>query len=622
MSSAPAKMSSSSTPLFSRRKIFRRTKAPENSKRGTFEIKARKSMDAVTVLFKRVINHDLRKHKIPRLSGEAQRVVKQEREQVFPPELQKTSTDSVEAGDARANDDRQESVISEQRQHSGPQQEVEIPESAENEQASSRQAGEDAEKESDPECYHEAIPYQASSFEPVGFHMLQLEQQEHQTLDPQAEQAIRDTQYVTIAPEIEDDYTRGPARFVAVSDGIMDDAGALLMTYDLSQKIKQAMRLQREHAREQRHVESQQMEISMFLRELEIEIMSHESRIEVAQDGSEEAQQDEQTVAKLQVELESLELIRTNMEWKRDNLAANLHMKSALLIEAQGEVAQILDEAFVCAALLDPEVDEEMPVEVFDLQAEYQKLHARQQADAEEDDAEIIYEPVAPLDTSKDHLEIRAPTPTPEERAEQDLRQNFWAAKERVREATEEFELREGVRDQEKQFNEQAWATGETALDADREAFDLRWFVRIHEITHELVEAEAALKQAQVAAREGQVELFDDEQSQGFADDAADGRHGSGYDVSDDEMTRFFAYTKDDARINAWLDNVSEGGEAESARAADVDQWASREVDISDSFTVVAFEPARREQIAEWQRQCDAVRDSCRRIEEAEAEQS
>ena len=390
------------------------------------------------------------------------------------------------------------------------------------------------------------------------------------------------------------------------------------MTYDLSQKIKQAMRLQREHAREQRHVENQQMEISMFLRELEIEIMGHQSRIEVARDETEEPEQAEETVTKLQAELESLELIRSNMEWRRDNLAANLQMKSALLIEAQAEVAQILDEAFVCAELLEPQTDDEIPVETFDLQQEYQKLHAAQQEEAAQAEEEIAYEPVAPLDTSRDHLEVKAPTLTPEAQAEQELRQNFWAAKERVREAAEEFELKEGLRDQEKQFNEQAWATGQPALDADKEAFDLRWFVRIHEITHELVEAEAALKQAQFAAREGNVDLFDDDQSQGFPDDAADGRHGSGYDLSDDEMTRFFAYTKDEARINAWLDNVSETAEPETQPAADVDQWPSREVDISDSFTVVAFEPARREQIAEWQRKCNAVRESCRLIQETE----
>ncbi|KXT03839.1 hypothetical protein AC578_8944 [Pseudocercospora eumusae] len=588
----------SSTPLSSRRNIFRRTKSKEISKRRTFENKARKSMDAVTLLLKRVINHDSRKHKIPRLSEEVQPVAQQERDQVFPAELQQTSTDSAEAGDAHANDDRQDN---------GQQQE------AENEQASSQHAGEAMENQSEPECYHEAIPYQASSFEPMGFHMPEAEPQEHQALDFEAEQAIRDTQYVTIAPETEDDYTRGPARFIAISDGIMDDAGALLMTYDLSQKIKQAMRLQREHAREQRFVENQQMEVSMFLRELGIEIMSHQSRIELAHDETEEPEQAEETVAKLQTELESLGVIQANMEWKRDNLAANLQMKSALLIEAQAEVAQILDEAFVYAELLEPQTDDEIPVEVFSLQQEYQKLHAAQQEEAAEAEDQMDYEPVAPLDTSRDHLEVKAPTPTPEEQAEQELRQNFWAAKERVREAAEEFELKEGVREQEKRFNEQAWATGEEPLDADREAFDLRWFVRIHEITHELVEAEAALKQAQLVAREGNVDLFDDDQSQGFPDDAADGRHGSGYDLSDEEMTRFFAYTKDDARINTWLDNVSDAADAEIQPAADVDQWPSREVDMSDSFTVVAFEPARREQIAEWQRRCDAVRESWKR---------
>ncbi|KAF7192488.1 hypothetical protein HII31_06161 [Pseudocercospora fuligena] len=588
------------------RKILQRIPAKVTSKRRTFENTARKTMDAITTLLSRVRKHDLRKHKLPRLSGEIQQVKKQEYEQVFPPPKRAGSTNSAAAASGQTNSFDEPTSFVDANDQITIQQEPEV--EVEEPQPSASEQGELLATELELETQQENSDYQEADFEPCGFQA--SEQQTLEVQDFEDEQALRDAQYVVLEPELESDYTRGPARVVAINDGVQDDCCAMLMTYDLSQKIKQSTLLQRQLSQEKRHAQAQQREISKFLRRLNIEIKSHKNRIARA-NGNETAEQSDT----LQNELECLELIQADMEWKRDNIAANLQMRSAALIDAQAEVAQILDEAFVCAALLEPETDEEIPVETFDLQDEYQKLHARQQAEAEEEGEQIIYEPVAPLDTSKDHLETRAPTPTPEEQAEQELRQNFWAAKERVKKATEEFELKEGVRDQEKRFNEQAWATGEEPLDADREAFDLRWFVRIHEITHELVEAEAALKQAQLVAREGNVDLFDDDQSQGFPDDEADGRHGSGYDLSDEEMTRFFAYTKDDARINAWLDNVSETADAETQPAADVDQWPSREVDISDSFTVVAFEPARREQIAEWQRKCDAVRASCQPIE-------
>lgn len=57
-------------------------------------------------------------------------------------------------------------------------------------------------------------------------------------------EAVRETTYIAFSIEAPEDYTSGPPRFVFASDGLQD-CGALLMTFEFSQRVQTAIAKQR-----------------------------------------------------------------------------------------------------------------------------------------------------------------------------------------------------------------------------------------------------------------------------------------------------------------------------------------------------------------------------------------
>jgi hypothetical protein len=118
-------------------------------------------------------------------------------------------------------------------------------------------------------------------------------------------QAIRDQSYLAFASEEEDDFTDGPARFVLGVDGIKQCA-ALLLTYELSQKIQKAIHAQREYVRIEDASLSQRQALSRLEGDVRRQVASCNTRLAIME---EENRLDSDDARNLEQQREKLELM-------------------------------------------------------------------------------------------------------------------------------------------------------------------------------------------------------------------------------------------------------------------------------------------------------------------------
>ncbi|KAI6821344.1 hypothetical protein KC340_g12972 [Hortaea werneckii] len=399
------------------------------------------------------------------------------------------------------------------------------------------------------------------------------------------QQAIRNESYIISTGEEPDDYTEGPARLVVASDGIKECA-ALLLTWKLSAKIQQAVEAQRDHDRlRQKAVRTLEVALN-FEMNLETEIANHESRLSMLE--TEEIPDRERVVA-LQEELATLKSMLKDSCEARQAADVQKASESAALAEVQAGVIAALEEAFVHARLVASDIAGMPEIPDMDLQTEYLKYRSTQHEDSHDTNAFTA----APLDTNDEHLQA-APLSEEEQRTK-DLAESFFIAQARLQKAHDAFDSREMRREQEWQANVDAGTRGEEVRDATPEDFDARWLQHVQELTREVIDAEAEVAEAKKAALEAGIDVANDEADSGFLDDVEDG-----YLLSKEQEVVDIAAG---STIKGWLDRLpSDKLDSPGLRSdADVDEWETRTVGISDSVSLVAEGSVRR-RIDEWNR--------------------
>ncbi|SMR51184.1 unnamed protein product [Zymoseptoria tritici ST99CH_1E4] len=416
----------------------------------------------------------------------------------------------------------------------------------------------------------------------------------HSGLSEWEEEAARQSVMLVFEEEIQDAYTDGPGCLIEAHDGVKPCI-ALTISSDLSAKIQKMVISKRNFEAEKVRAKARSEAVKKFSSELRTAKVKHQSRI-----ASEEARQsvpDEEKsdkISSLRQELEMLELLSENMTAVKTNIELNLSARADGLAAAQAAVSAYLEDAFVYAQLSEPDAGASPePVPEYDLQEEYQTLRDQME--------EINGGPPArqTLDTSDDHLRANKPVQTPAQEAMLQASTDLWHARERLQQAQNRFHARDEIRRDEYQQNIELEEAGQPTLDVSNEAFDCRWVKCITDMTRELIEAEDAVEQAKIAAREAGLPCEDDRQSSCFADDADDGPDGP-FRSGDPDTSEHVAA---EPRVLDWFDSLVEAGDAEFMGAAEVDDWDYSEAGMSDSLSMVAQGSDRR-RIDKWQQVC------------------
>ncbi|KAI7486500.1 hypothetical protein KC351_g3286 [Hortaea werneckii] len=401
-----------------------------------------------------------------------------------------------------------------------------------------------------------------------------------------SEQTLREEAYVQFDGEEADDYTGGPARFVLASDGVQSCA-AVLMTFDLSLKIRESLHAQRAFAiAETRALSEEQANLDFELK-LEHSIRKHEIRLmDLADLETGEAKVEREALSD---ELEKLQLLLKNTRALRQQIKARMETHADNLRNVQAKVDTILEQTFIDARLIEPFSEpEEEPVPVLTVEEEYRKIC---QAIAEDDGLEEAE--IASFHSCSDHYV--APPLSPTSQARQALQNEYFSAQRRLGEAQIAFDRRYDTREAEWYANYEAVERGEQARDASVEEFDARWVVRIQEMTRELIEAEETMAEAKKALVDAGIDLFQEDQESCFVDTADDGYVG-------DHEEKLVAQVPGE-KIDGWLKEVPDRSSSISVDGRDADEWDVGDVDIGDSASTIA-EGADRRRIDKWRRIC------------------
>jgi hypothetical protein len=403
-------------------------------------------------------------------------------------------------------------------------------------------------------------------------------------------QSLRNRVYTKFGAEEPEDFTDGPVQFVESADGLKSCV-ALLITYDLSQKIQAALRGQHEYSRVELEGMMRKQSLSRLQSAVHREILNCKARLYKLEDDARMGTEDGR---KLEQQLTNLQLMLQDVQGRKEEVSIDIRLQAERLRKRQAAVNAHLEEAFICARLIVPHEDEPEPkIEKLDVSQEYLEFCQR----LERADENIFEDAVAPLDNTRDHREV--PPPSPEEQARQNVIDSLWAAKETLDLAHQNFDNRENDRAREYEANVQAADRGEDTTDESPEAFDVRWVVRFRDLTRALIEAEAVYSDVKRMVFEAGVPLpFADNESicEGVGDD-------TGYTISKEQE---LVASAPSPTVRKWLSNMPEGGETGSVgeeTQLEADEWDAEEVGISDSVSLVA-EGRQRSRIDRWQDAC------------------
>jgi hypothetical protein len=440
----------------------------------------------------------------------------------------------------------------------------------------------------------ESSPNQEMLAEDAEPFALDERQDQEEAMDVDEAQAVRNKAYLAFDCEEEDDYTDGPARFVLAVDGIKHCA-ALLMTYELSKKIQKAIHRHRKYLRAENAGISQRQSLSRLENGVRREISSCSTRLAILE---EENRLDSEDGRKLGKQLETLELMLSDVQGRREAVLADVEFQARQLWSLQAAANVGLKEAFICANLMERVEEESEPEsERLDVHQEYENFCRK----LETAHGEYFEFAGPPLDTNTEHLEI--PPASEEEQARQEVINALWAAKETLDLARRDFEERKNIRAREFQANQAAADRGEPTTDATPDDFDVRWVVRYGELTRDLINAEAAYAEIKRSAFEAGVPLpFEDNET---VCEAMEEDDGVGYTISKEQE---LVASVPSPTVRRWLDKVPEGVEVGSPSFGDggrsqSDEWEAEEVGISDSVSLVA-EGRERARIDRWRKAC------------------
>ncbi|PIB01498.1 hypothetical protein CB0940_00183 [Cercospora beticola] len=410
--------------------------------------------------------------------------------------------------------------------------------------------------------------------------------------EAESEDARRALAYIFFVNEEEDDYTTGPVRVVTASDGIKEDASALLLTLEFSASVRQAVLAQRSFQNFEATSLQQRRRLRILESDIEREIDASEYRLRKADPQDPNNEQLEQQSSNMRLLLEDVKL-------RQEQSDAQLRTQAKVLRTCQTNALNIMEEAFVIAGLvLEPVEEQEAEEELYDLQTEYQNFMRALEANSEDGSQAGSSHSVAMLDLAGEDFMQSAPPPlSPEDQQKLDAKEAFYEARQKLFEAQVRFDRKE---------EDQAQARHEEEPTEEEEeetaAFDLHWFQRNREITRELIEAEEQLAKAKAEALALGVEIRLEDQASGFSvgeDEEEDGAPAIRESWEGEATAAHFSRTK----VDDWLHTVDEQSSSEQVGDADTDDWDAQEVEISESRSLVAWGPPRKK-IDKWQQDC------------------
>jgi hypothetical protein len=404
--------------------------------------------------------------------------------------------------------------------------------------------------------------------------------------------------HTAVVDEVPEDYTSGPSRFIAATDGI-NPSFALLLRHDLCQCMKKAVRIQRVYSKEQLYAKAQWSEVSAYEDELQLRIREQSKAARNAENPQEQAV--------FEQSLEVLESLLRSVPAQKSSLESRLKYREFVLLEAYAEVGAFIDEALTEAQLADADDDEEIPLDRLDVEEQF-KLACPQSEEHDQAAPDEFCESPPPtlqdLEENPERMGQPSTAWTLEEEAKHEARVTLHEARRSLEEAQHEFDSKEMNCQTDLNESQDAEMRGEGLFDATQTDFDLRWVSINRELTGNLVSAERAFHAAKASAVALGCEIEDDTEV----------RYGGGYYIeyfeSDHIVEGNFA---EDPRIAGWLDNVPDASmedpETVAEARGELCEWECREVDISDSLSAVDYD-YQRSKIDEWQLACRTNRES------------
>ncbi|KAK5692824.1 hypothetical protein LTR17_025234 [Elasticomyces elasticus] len=409
---------------------------------------------------------------------------------------------------------------------------------------------------------------QDPALEPVG---------EQETFD---EDKARQQAYVHFVEGQEDpeDYTSGPARVVLASDGV-NPWVALLMTMDMSENVRRAVQAQRDYAFAEAVSTEEEMVKSRFEWNLRSAIQRHTSRIEMLQE--EDPEEAAVEINDLEKELEKLQMLLAETTSGLMGMKARLQTKADNLREIQANLTHYLEEAFICAQIVQPPVEQVIPeIPELEVEEEYKKL-CKGLAESQGDELEMASAPSS-LHSCREHME--EVELSPEDQQRQNLIDAFYAADVQLQIAQQEFDNKDENLATELGHLHDALARGEENEGDTQEVFDLRWYTVFQDITRALIDAEEAFAAAKAAVLEAGLSIANDDAESGFGDLGSNG-------YAEEFEARMVATTSV-PQVEGWLDSVADEASADVDAQTDVDldEWDAENVEIGDSQSCVEYE--------------------------------
>lgn len=412
----------------------------------------------------------------------------------------------------------------------------------------------------------------------------------------------------TLEEEAEEDYTNGPCRLRAVPDGDGFSV-ALMLKLDLSSRIQQAVEAQRFEQKSRARAELQIEQIESFEDSLRDIINDKDLHLSTIVDEQTMTDEDDpkmvsDAAASLRRELEVLQNVLDNMATKKKSLGYQLQGHADEVQVRQAAVMEYLSLAFIEGLIISPANDATQPIEVFDLDTEYQDMAKAMYGYAGHSDN---FEP-EPLTIEQEHLQTKEiSVQSPEQLARAHHESKIWEARQVLGDAERHFDSRGNRRDHEWQEHRIADFNGLETRDASREAFDLRWVVDDRLATRALIEAEVSLAKAKADAAEAGVETSDPQDD--FTDYAYE---FPGHPVSED---REVGVIVPNDGVESWrnavtsvadLSDPQKNDAASTVSDAGLNDWDYREVEMGDSSSCVDWD-CYTEDIIKWQTICKAI---------------
>lgn len=414
-----------------------------------------------------------------------------------------------------------------------------------------------------------------------------LEQQDQHVPSPAELRRARQAKWATFDGEDESDYTTGPIRIVAASDGVGNFA-SLLLNLSLSEAIQCAIQAERELEELELSVPVERLNwlnlesrVHDKIADLELQLLISKGREKSTPEVDYELTVD---VEASRDDLKRLKAFRGATRREHEELDIRIQHKKDELRILQKAVNAYLEEAFVDAKLIRPAPKTKEPAfQEWDLDTvfdDFVRLEYIETVDQPED------EPGRSDDIDLPSVANTTIDDNPTAQQKQQARDAYYEAQCKLQEAQESFDNRADF-----EYREMQIVKDEDALE-----FSHRCIRRGRELTRALIEAEEAEAKARAAAERAGINL--PQQEPGFRDRADDG-YGSDYErggIAQAPRGRIFEWM-------ALIPDAADPHKQDILPRPEADDWNYRDMDFGESRSVID-EGSQRRKIDKWSIAC------------------